>query len=105
MDTNEKHLDDEILIPVEISEDGKETVIRNLFWYKHLIDYNNPEEDLVFNLIFARDRGDTSFYKFSDIFTDEEILKMASSSSVENWMPLHQEWLKTEAAEILEKNI
>lgn len=90
-----------ISIPVRIDADGKQTEIRKLSLYKDLIDFDNPEEDLVFNLLFAREDGDTSTYNLTDVYTAEEILRMAASSAVDNWVPFHREWIESEARLIM----
>jgi hypothetical protein len=90
-----------ISIPVRVDADGKETEIRKLSLYKEIIDFDNPEEDLVFNLLFAREDGDTTTYNLTDVYTPEEILRMAASSAVDSWMPFHRQWLESEANLIL----
>lgn len=59
---------------------------------KALIDFNNPDEDLVIRAIFLNAQsGDHR--GFTDAFSKEEIQTMAASPGINNWLQHHREWL------------
>ena len=66
---------------------------------KALIDFDNPEEDLVFRAIFS-EAGENEQRGFLNAFSPEEIQRMAASPNIDNWLQPHQEWIKFAASKL-----
>jgi hypothetical protein len=60
---------------------------------KALIDFDNPDEDLVMRAIFWEAKSG-EHRGFTDAFTSEEIQRMAASPTIDEWLEQHRDWIR-----------